>query len=276
MQMKRWYEPRKNRPDIPKDAKKKTGVVGYLEILWREFFSLVGLNMLFVVCCLPIITIPAAITGMSYVTVTMVRDKNHFLFADFFRAFKRDFWRSLLAGIIFFVMIVIFAFSAYFYYTMGQNTVNSALILVVLAAVSGCMAVLTLMTACVFFPMLSMVELNVKALIKNSLVLIGSNFKKSVALFLTVLFLAGFLGIGLLPQSTFYIALIMFSLVSLITSYLFVPVIEKRVLGIEPQKEEVEEEEVPAEYGEFPELESGDLGEFPDFPELEEDAKEEE
>ena len=119
--MRRWYEPRKDRPDIPKDAKKKRGVVGYLEILWREFFTLVGLNLLFIVTCLPVITIPASITAMSQITVTMVRDKNHFLFADYFRAFKRDFWRSLVAGLVFFVLIAVFGFSTYFYYTMGQN-----------------------------------------------------------------------------------------------------------------------------------------------------------
>ena len=273
--MRRWYEPKKDRPDIPKDAKKKRGVVGYLEILWREFFTLVGLNLLFIVTCLPIITIPASITAMSQITVTMVRDKNHFLFSDYFRAFKRDFWRSLMAGLIFFVLIVVFAFSTYFYYNMGQNLSEGnggAFLVMILAAVSACMALITIMSASVFFPMLAMVELNTKALMKNSLVLVGSSFKKSIYLFLSILFLEGFLGIGLLPQSVFYIGAIMFSLLNLITSYLFVPVIEERVLGIVHEtKEEVAVVETPSEIGEFPEMDDTSIGEF---PELEEEKQE--
>jgi len=273
--MRRWYEPKKDRPDIPKDAKKKRGVVGYLEILWREFFTLVGLNLLFIVTCLPIITIPASITAMSQITVTMVRDKNHFLFSDYFRAFKRDFWRSLMAGLIFFVLIVVFAFSTYFYYNMGQNLSEGnggAFLVMILAAVSACMALITIMSASVFFPMLAMVELNTKALMKNSLVLVGSSFKKSIYLFLSILFLEVFLGIGLLPQSVFYIGAIMFSLLNLITSYLFVPVIEERVLGIVHEtKEEVAVVETPSEIGEFPEMDDTSIGEF---PELEEEKQE--
>ena len=273
--MRRWYEPRKDRPDIPKDAKKKRGVVGYLEILWREFFTLVGLNLLFIVTCLPVITIPASITAMSQITVTMVRDKNHFLFADYFRAFKRDFWRSLVAGLVFFVLIAVFGFSTYFYYTMGQNLSegnSGGLLVLILAAISACMALITVMSASVFFPMLAMVELDTKSLMKNSLVLVGSSFKKSIYLFLAILFLEVFLGIGLLPQSVFYIGAIMFSLMNLITSYLFVPVIEERVLGIVPEaKEEVTEVEAPAEFGEFPEMEDS-IGEFPELEEEQEEA----
>lgn len=98
--MRPWYEPRKNRPDIPKDMPQKKGFVRYMETLWREFFEMLKLNLLFLVTCIPIVTIPASITAMSRITVTMVQDKNHFLWPDYWKAFKRDFLKSLLGGLI--------------------------------------------------------------------------------------------------------------------------------------------------------------------------------
>ena len=264
--MRAWYEPKKNRPDIPKNAKKKKGVVGFLEIFWREFFALIGLNMVFIVTSLPIITIPASLTAMSRITATMVQDKNHFLIADYWRAFKRDFGKSLLGGIVLLLSIVIFAFATWFYYSLGAQSSKLYLILTI---VSGCLMLMAVLCGIYFFSMLAIVDQNVKTLLKNSYAMIGSGLKNSLfALFYFLLFF-GLFGIGLLPYSVFYMVIMMFSLTSLLTSYFTVPAIEKHVLKIPEVKEDAEKEEDPnsSEYGEFPELESADYGEFPELDE---------
>ena len=107
--MRRWYEPRKDTPGIAKDAPKKKGFARYFEILWREFFPLLKLNLLFIISCLPIVTIPAALTAMNRITVTMVRDRNYFMLSDYWDAFKRDFFRSLLAGVLVLVLVLLLA-----------------------------------------------------------------------------------------------------------------------------------------------------------------------
>lgn len=272
--MRPWYEPRKNRPDIPKNAKKKKGVVGFLDILWREFFALIGLNMVFIVTSIPIITIPASLTAMSRITATMVQDKNHFLLADYWRAFKRDFGKSLLGGIVILISVAIFSFSTWFYYSMGVQ--NSKLYLI-LTIVSGCLLAMAVLCSIYFFSMLAIVELDLKSLMKNSYAMIGSSLKNSLfALFYFLLFVVVF-GIGLLPYSVFYMVVIMFSLTSLLTSYFTVPAIEKHVLQIPEKKETSGTEEDPnaSEYGEFPELESADYGDFPELPEADEPVNEE-
>ena len=80
--MRRWYEPRRDRPDLERSAIRKRGFVGYMDMLWREFFELLKLNLLFVLSCVPIITIPAALTAMHRITSVMVRDENHFLWPE--------------------------------------------------------------------------------------------------------------------------------------------------------------------------------------------------
>ena len=62
--MRRWYEPRKDRPDLERSAIRKRGFVGYMDMLWREFFELLKLNLLFVLSCVPLITLQAALTAM--------------------------------------------------------------------------------------------------------------------------------------------------------------------------------------------------------------------
>ena len=227
--MKPWYEPRKNRPDVPKDAPRKSGLVRFFETLWREFFELLKLNLLVLVTSLPIVTLPAALTARSRITVTMARDKNHFLWADYWKAFKRDFGKSLLGGLILLVLLVSFAVSTWFYYML----MGTSRFFVVLAAMSGCLLLATVMTGLVFFPMLAMVELPFSQLLKNSVILAFVKIKRTFPALLLWLALVGG-GIGLLPYSAPYVVLLMLSLSSLVSSFLLYPAIEERVL--EPEE----------------------------------------
>jgi len=232
-------------------------------------FSLIGLNILFIITCIPIITIPASITAMSRITATMVQDKNHFLFADYFKAFKRDFVESLLCGLMLGGLILAFGFAAWFYYGFAVDGSASKPFFTVIAAIAATMCLATIMTAIYLFPMLSMVELKKKALLTNSFRLAVTNLKRSIPALLFVGFFEVLLGFMLFPQSSVYIFFAMFSLTNLITSYLVVPTIEARVLE-KPQTpgNPTEDDLDSAVIGEFPELESAELGEFPELDEL--------
>ena len=203
--MRRWYEPRKDRPDLERSAIRKRGFVGYMDMLWREFFELLKLNLLFVLSCVPIITIPAALTAMHRITSVMVRDENHFLWPDYWKAFRRDFWKSLGGGAAIAAVMALFVLSTVFYYNLMQ--VNKVFVL--LAGFAACVVLLTLCVSFYFFPMLAMVDLPLGALL--FVLLIG-------------------LGVGLLPYSFIFAALIMFSFVASITTYLTYPAIEARVM----------------------------------------------
>lgn len=255
--MRHWYEPKKDRPDIPKDAPRKKGIVRFLDTLWREFFALIKLNLLFLVFCIPVITIPAALTAMSKVTVMMVRDENCFLWHEFWAAFKRDFSRSLLGGIVILLALAVFCLSTWFYYMLSQ--VNK--LFIILAAASACMLLGAFFTGLYFFPMLATVELSTGKLLKNSLILGFTCIRRTLpsAFFCLVL---SFCGIGLLPFSAPFVFLIQFSLVSLVGSFWVLKPIEEKILGVRapaPAAAETPEADPTqlhsAQYGEFPEME---------------------
>lgn len=89
----------KEGPGIEKDAPVRRGPALFFEILLREAWGLVKLNLLFVLFCLPVVTIGPALGGMTTVVMKMVRDKNSYVWRDFWDAFRQDFLRFWLLGL---------------------------------------------------------------------------------------------------------------------------------------------------------------------------------
>ena len=90
----------KEGPGIPKDAVKKHGLALFAEIIRREWWEMVKLNLLFILASLPIVTIPAALAAMASVSVALVEDRNIYLGRDFCAAFRKYLWRATIAGFI--------------------------------------------------------------------------------------------------------------------------------------------------------------------------------
>ena len=53
--------------------------------------DLMILNILMIICCIPVITVGAACTGMHYVLLKMVRDREGYLVRGFFKSFVMNF-----------------------------------------------------------------------------------------------------------------------------------------------------------------------------------------
>ena len=73
----------------------------------NKFFSMMSrvadlilLNVLCIICCIPIVTAGASITAMFYVTLKMVRDEESYIVKSFFKSFKENFKQALVINII--------------------------------------------------------------------------------------------------------------------------------------------------------------------------------
>ena len=129
----------KEGPGIPKDAPKKTGLALFVDILGREWWELVKLNLLFILFSLPLVTLPAAQVAATRICVAMVEDRNCYLWRDFWETFRARFVAATLAGISLGVAFGVtgFALAAYVR-AAAQNLAFSlplAVALVVLALV---------------------------------------------------------------------------------------------------------------------------------------------
>ena len=73
----------------------------------NKFFTFMGriadliiLNLLCIVCCIPIVTIGPAITAMFYVTMKMVRNEESYIVKGFFHSFKENLRQGIIINII--------------------------------------------------------------------------------------------------------------------------------------------------------------------------------
>ena len=80
-----------------------SGVMRFLTLV----ANLAILNVLFIVCSLPVVTLGASLTALNYVALQMIRQEDSYIMRGFFRGFKQNFlqataiWLILLAAGIF-------------------------------------------------------------------------------------------------------------------------------------------------------------------------------
>ena len=199
---------------IEKNDPKKTGLGLFFDILKREWFELIKLNLLFLLFCLPVITIPAAYTAMCKITITMVRDKNFYLLSDFWQAFRLEFHRSTVAGLICFVCAAALAYASVFYYSRIELSVHYAVFAIVCA-----FGLLTALIASFYiFSMIASVSLNFVDYFKNSILLtfIYANYN---LLTITFVFAVVVVILVTLPYSILFVLFFALSLTNLAVTF---------------------------------------------------------
>lgn len=248
-----WFGFNKEKEDIEKDAPGKTGAALGLSTIWRELRSLITLNfMMDVFCVFPLllfmsvvsgwpaavsiaflvlsvislICLPAAITAENRITVTMVRDENFFLWQDFTKAFRKNFGKALLGGLVFVLLLTAFVFAGFVYYFMFGQSVLFSIIL----AFDACLVLVTFTASLYFWPMLAYVDLPFNALFKNSLILVLGSWKRSLLAWLaelgTILFLL-FMKVDIIML---LLGFIVVSVNSLLVNFAVYPSIYDRVI----------------------------------------------
>lgn len=124
--------------------------------------DLIWLNILTVVCSIPVFTIGASLTALNYVVLKMVRNEEGYITQSFFKSFKQNFkqatiiWLMLLAG----VMVLAGDFYLFRYAALEFPTwLRMALIAVTVMLLIAVMHV---------FPVLARFENTIKNIFKNS------------------------------------------------------------------------------------------------------------
>ena len=82
--------------------------MGRLFNMDNKFFVFMGrvgdliiLNILCLICCIPIVTIGASLTSLFYVTLKMVRNEESYIIKSFFKSFRQNFRQATIINIIF-------------------------------------------------------------------------------------------------------------------------------------------------------------------------------
>ena len=143
----------------------------------NKFADLMFLNLITVICCIPIITIGPAITAMHYVLLKMYRNEGGYMVKNYFKSFKENFVQSTVLGIIY-VLIAVIVFIDIVYIRQTPD-VNLVIEIVVIVA-----AVLSAFSFVWVFPLQCRYVNKIRTTVKNSFMVGALNFTKSIMMIL--------------------------------------------------------------------------------------------
>lgn len=83
------------------DSPLMTGLGKMADLMW--------LNILTMICCIPIFTIGASLSALNYMALKIVRDEECYITKGFFKSFKENFRQGTAIWAIFFVIIMLLA-----------------------------------------------------------------------------------------------------------------------------------------------------------------------
>lgn len=211
------------------DVKHKKRFFLFFELVWRKFFKLCGLNLLYLLCCIPIVTIGPATAALMLVLRNMALERPVFVFHEFFDAFKKNFWRSLGAGVVILLGFLLSGFALNFYYQAYVGVTTGSLegfMGLDPSSASWFCGISTILAFAVFFCVMFIsyyvyllivtVDLPLKKIFKNSGILALVGFKTNIltTVFVVVICVVSFYGLLLIPINFFVAALIVFFLVA--------------------------------------------------------------
>ena len=149
------------------------------EGVFFQFLSRVGdliiLNFLFMVCCIPVVTIDAAQAALYKVVMDMHYDQEAGMFKGFFKAFKDNFKQSTVVWIIELIVLVSLVCDAMLVLTFfpGSN---------VMYVLLGVLAFLVLCVCAHMIPLLIRYQNSLRQHLSNAMVLAVIRLPRTVAM----------------------------------------------------------------------------------------------
>ena len=159
----------------------------------------VYLNILWFMCCIPVVTAGAATTALYYVTLKMAKNEEGGITNSFFKAFKENYKQSTIVWLIHLALGIVLGFDGYVLWHMRfENafwTVITAIFLVAAAAY--------LIVVMYIFPLMARFDNTIFAMFKNSL-FIGMRFLLCTALVAVIHFAMLFVIINLFTPAVIF------------------------------------------------------------------------
>ena len=125
------------------------------DILW--------LNVLTLICCIPIVTAGASFTAMHYMCLKMARNEETYISKGFFKSFKENFRQATIIWLIQLVVILVIGYDFFIMYT-SQEGLNIVVQVPIFIA-----TILVALTSTFVYPILARFVNTIPHTIKNAL-----------------------------------------------------------------------------------------------------------
>lgn len=140
----------------------------------NRIVDVVVLNVIFLLTCIPIITIGASLTAMYGVTLKWAKHEEPYVVRTFFRIWKENFVQSTICWVIEIFVFLILAMDVRIctFMTGGTQTL--------LIVVTGILGLLWLISVTFVFPIIAKFELPIKNILINSICMPLSNLMAAI------------------------------------------------------------------------------------------------
>ena len=152
------------------------GPEGLLQTVFEKIWNLMVLNFCFVVSCLPVLTVGAAMTALSSVNLRMLRKEEGNVFRDYWAAFRQNFAPSTK---IWLVLLAVGGFFLLDFWILSKLGGGAAFVLKILL---GALFIAYLAAAHYVFPYTARFSDGLFVSLKNSLMLSGANLLVTASL----------------------------------------------------------------------------------------------
>jgi len=207
-------------PDTPK--KKRPFL--FFELYQRKIINLIQLNLLYILFCLPVITIGPATAGFTYVLKRYGAEEHSWIWSDFIEHFKKNFRQGFCMGAVNLIVFILLLIN----YLFLDKTANFGFLKYTVLAIA---AIFIMMQ---FFTYGIMIKFNMKLIdiYKDAFILtvvrLWSNF-------LILILILALLYVYMVICSGFYYIIIlvipMFSTIGFIITFYAQPIIDKYLLN---------------------------------------------
>lgn len=222
-----FLDPTREGKGVKKETMQKKRFFLFWELVFRKITKLCLLNLIYVLCCIPVVTIGPATAGLMYVLRNMANEKPVFVAHDFFDAFKKNFKPAFFAGIIVLLVFAIAIFSGTFYISLGSSDIQNFFGMdAQMTATFGTVAAIVSFVAGFFMMFMSYyiyllivtVDLPLKKIFKNSALLAIAGFKTNIITTFFVIVIVGvcLLGLLIVPINFFVTILLLVFLIAFI------------------------------------------------------------
>ena len=187
-----------------------------------QFIGKIGysiyLNLLWVLCCIPIVTIGASTTALFYASQKLAKDQCTHLTAAFFKSFRQNFRQATISWLILLCGGIILGTDGYVLRHLFAESPFWALLSAVFLIAAGAFLILCLY----LFPLLAHFDNTLFAMFKNSM-MIGMRFLLATAVMAAIYAGMAFLIINV------YTPLIFLGMgtCALLSSYLLAPIFKQ-------------------------------------------------
>lgn len=150
----------------------------FFEVL-AKITDIVILNLLFIVSCIPVVTIGAALSASYSVGMKIVNDEETYIIGEYVKRFKENFKVSTIVWILMMIVGSVLVIDFYF-----SNIISSEIISNVFRFTFTLIGIIFMFTFTYVFPIISKFENTIKNTIKNSILISIQNLPFTIIMVL--------------------------------------------------------------------------------------------